>query len=218
MENEKVVEAYLKYVGQNNRRPTSVYEFVSESGIDEDEFRKNYDTQNYCEKLEQSVWLMFFEKSFQKASAEEAFDGYSGREKLLSYYFTLVEILKQNSDFAKFTIEKPRPDWKNKALSPNFLFLAKPYFNNFVEQILQQSYDTGEALQRAFLSDYYKNILQIQLVTILFFWKKDNSFQAENTDAFIEKSVNFAFDVFGTTPFDSGFEWLKFGFQNLWKK
>ncbi len=218
MEKQQILQAYIAFVSNNNRRPTSVYEFVSEAGLEESEFRKHYQTKDFCEKLEQEIWLWFFEKSFEKASKEEAFEGYSGREKLLAYYFTLIEVLKENTSFAKFTIEKPRPDWKNKALSPNFLKLAKPYFTNFVEQVLQQGYDTGEVIQRAVFADYYKNILQVQLLTILFFWKNDTSFQAENTDAFIEKSANFAFDVFGTTPFDSGFEWLKFSLQNLMKK
>ncbi len=218
MEKQQIIDAYIAFVGKNLRRPTSVYEFTSESGLNESEFRAQYDAKDFCEKLEQSAWLGFFEQALVKASSAAEYEGYSAREKILSYYYNLLEVLKANSEFCKFTIEKPRPDWKNRTLSPNFLRLARPYFEELCQRILQQGYDTGEVLQRAFVSDYYKNILLVQLITILFFWKSDNSFQAERTDAFVEKSVHFAFDVFGSTPLDSGFEWIKFLAESCWKK
>jgi Tetracyclin repressor-like, C-terminal domain len=49
---------------------------------------------------------------------------------------------------------------------------------------------------------------------ILDFWVKDKSKGFENTDAMIEKSVNTAFDLMGSTALDSVLDFAKFMYQN----
>ena len=62
--------------------------------------------------------------------------------------------------------------------------------------------------------DWYKKGLWLDLKYLFHFWLKDESENLQNTDAAIEKAINFSFDVMEPNLLDSGFDFFKFAFQN----
>ena len=52
---------------------------------------------------------------------------------------------------------------------------------------------------------------------LLLFWRDDDSAGFEKTDAFVEKSVNLAFDLIGKGALDSAIDFAKFLYQSKMK-
>jgi hypothetical protein len=71
----------------------------------------------------------------------------------------------------------------------------------------------GEITDRPFITQYYKQVLWYQFLIMIRFWVKDDSTNNENTDAFVEKSLNFVFDMLARNVGDSAFDFVKFWWQ-----
>jgi len=65
------------------------------------------------------------------------------------------------------------------------------------------------------VTDKYKYLLWWQPVSIVKFWVKDKSKDFEDTDALIEKTVNFSFDLMRSNGMDSFFDLAKFHVQHF---
>ena len=74
---------------------------------------------------------------------------------------------------------------------------------------------TEEIANRMLITDKYKYLLWYQPVSIIKFWIKDESENFENTDALIEKTVNFSFDLMRSNGIDSFFDLAKFHIQHF---
>jgi len=210
MENiqEKIEKSYIVYVSENNKQPKSVASFMETVGESEKTFYDHYGSFN---NLEASIWRSLIEDTIEKMEAEEVYASYSVREKALSFYFTLIETLKEKRSFVKYCFKKRKRELKP---TPSFLTEFKDRFYNFAHEILNEGMDTEEVISRPFISDRYADGLWIQVMFILNFWVNDRSAGFETTDAAIEKAVNVTFDFYGRTPIDSTIDFVKFVWQN----
>ena len=81
--------------------------------------------------------------------------------------------------------------------------------------LVQEGLSTEEIAKRQLISDKYKYLLWAQPVSIFKFWVKDESDNFEETDALIEKTVNFSFDLMRSNSLDSFFDLAKFHVQHF---
>lgn len=203
----KILDAYKHYVLEHGQEPPSVYKFTSDLKIKETVFYNHF---NSFSAVRQHIWKGFATETITALHAEEAFVQYSAREKLLAFYFTLIEVLKENRSYALTDLKH----MKKPEITPDFLKGFKTHFNKFVEEILMQAKETEEVIDRPLIGNKYGEGLWIQALFVLNFWTKDESKGFEKTDAAIEKAVNVSFDLMGKSPIDSMLDFAKFLYQN----
>lgn len=203
---EKVRKAYIDYILEFEKNPTA-FHLCKKAKIKEEEF---YEVYNSVNALENDVWLSFFEETKSRIQSEEVYANYSIREKALAFYFTWIEVLKANRSYAMYSFEKR----KKADFRPEFLKEFRQHFLLFVDELMMEGRESGEIAERPLITEQYSKGFWLQAILILDFWVKDTSKGFEQTDVFIEKAVNFAFDIVGRSALDSSFDFFKFLFQN----
>ena len=93
---EKIKQAYIEFFLENGTAPASVFSFTKKLKMKEIEF---YDHYNSFELLESDIWLGFFKETITKIEADTVYGTYSVREKLLAFYYTWIEVLKENRSY-----------------------------------------------------------------------------------------------------------------------
>jgi len=204
---QRIQKAYREHLLTHGARPVSVYKFCLDAGFTEQEF---YDHFGSFEGLERFIWKDFIDKTTGRLLADEAFTGFTAREKILAFYYTLLEELRAHRSFILLESHTLR----RLELTPSFLKDFKTAFETFIEDILTQGKTSGEVATRPYLDKRYPQLFWLHLGLVLQFWKEDSSAGFEKTDAMIEKSVNLAFDLIGKGAVDSALDFAKFMYQS----
>jgi hypothetical protein len=203
----RIKDAYMEYVLENGSKPASVFRMAKSIGIKEEEF---YDHYTSFEAVEKDIWKDIFDNTRAKMEEDPSYENYSAREKLLSFYYTWVEVLKINRSFVNFSINQiKRPE-----LGAPVLRDFKKEFDHYTKKLVQEGIDQNEIEDRVFISDKYADGLWFQLLFVLNFWLKDTSKGFEKSDVAIEKAVNLSFDMMAKGPLDSMIDFARFMFQN----
>lgn len=205
---EKIKQAYIEFFLENGTQPPSVYSFTKKLKMKEVEF---YDHYNSFELLESDIWLGFLKETIAKIENDSVYTTYSVREKLLAFYYTWIEILKNNRSY---TSQTWRLIDKRKMKTPVFMTDLKVGFKEYARDLVMEGKESQEVTPRRFLDERYPDAFWLQFLMIIDFWVKDKSKGFENTDAMIEKSVNTSFDLMGSTALDSVLDFAKFMYQN----
>jgi hypothetical protein len=201
-----IKEAYKLYLLENGKKPVSVYKFSKENGMTEAEFFNEY---NSFELIDREIWKDLLDETITRIKSDEVYNQYSVREKLLSFYYTLIEVLKQNRSYVLLT-------WQNGMdLRKTCLREFLKSFEEYAQEIVQEGVATKEIVNRVFLTERYADGMKAQLIFIIEFWIRDSSKGFEQTDAAIEKAVNTGFDLIGKSPLDSFADFGKFLFQHF---
>jgi len=202
----KISSAYIDFILTNGKKPVSVYEFVKILKIDEQEFYKFHTS---FDSLEKSIWAGFIQSTLESLSVSQEYDTFPVKEKLLSFYYTYVEVLKKNRSFISVSMNNgPEMLWNNT------LSKARDLFKVYVSDLLSEATVSGEVMKRPYISDKYPEALWLQLLFVTRFWIKDDSVGFEKTDAAIEKALKVSFDLMGPGALDSLVDMAKFLYQN----
>ena len=205
---DKIVTAYINHLLLEGKQPATVYKFCIDLGIGETDFYRHFGS---FDGLEQHVWQRFMDRTIFRLKTDPSFAGFSTREKILAFYYTLLEELKTNRSFILLQLGQVKG---LESFSPSFLKGFRSAFESFLEDLLNDGKGKGEVASRPYLDKGYPKLFWLHLGFILLFWKDDNSAGFENTDAAIEKSVNLAFDLIGKGAVDSAIDFGKFLYQN----
>ena len=153
----------------------------------------------------QSKVLASFNRCLERLAAAPEFGAYSVREQMLAFYFTWIEELKPSRDSILEMDKK-----SISVFSPPWLRVIEEPFKAFIEELISSGKMSGEVASRSLIADRYKDIFWLQTRFLLHQWLRDESTDEERTDALIEKTVNFCFDLLNPNMLDSGFDLLKF--------
>ncbi|GAB3754424.1 TetR/AcrR family transcriptional regulator [Spirosoma pomorum] len=221
---EKIRKAYVEYVLENDKQPISVFQFAKKLKMAEADFYADYAS---FDAIEADVWLSLFNEAKTTVEADDTYQGYSVREKVLAFYYTWIELLKAQRSFVTYSygrlrsemaaaspIAKARQRAGRQAGTSRVLQPFKEAFLDYARDLLAEGRESKEVEPRPFLTDRYPNALWGQTIYILDFWIRDVSRNFEKTDTAIEKAVNTAFDLIGRSPLDSLFDLAKFMYQN----
>ena len=204
---EKIKQAYIAYVLEHGMPPPSIFKFVKDLKIKEEAFYENF---NSFEAVEKDIWLGIFETTVSRIEEETVYTEYSVREKMLAFYYTLIEVMKSNRSYLLQTTKRPRiPE-----ITPYYLETFRKGFKAFINDLLVKAQETGEVQKRQYISNKYDEGIWLQFLFVLNFWFKDNSKGFEKTDAAIEKAVNLSFELMGRGPLDEMVGFAKFLWQN----
>jgi hypothetical protein len=133
------------------------------------------------------------------------------REKFLSFLFTWVEELKKNRSYLLSLYGNKVTTFKNL---PTDTREFKEKFSDFASELILEGKETQEIASRPLITEKYDEALWLQVGFVFRYWLDDNSPRFEKTDAAIEKSVNFAFDLMGKSALDSFLDLAKFLYQS----
>ena len=203
---ERIREAYVTYVLEYGKTPPSPFVLARQLGIAEADFYAEY---NSLHAVEADVWLQIFEQARQQTTAQETYERYSVREKLLAFYYTWVEVLKQNRSFVLYAFGTGQHPPHSQTINP-----FRQAFIRYAHELVAEGRNTGEVVNRPVVTERYADGFWLQALFVLRFWVRDNTPGFELTDAAIEKAVNASFDLIGKSPLDSLFDLGKFVYQN----
>ena len=203
----QIKKGYIDFVLTNDEKPKSVYSFAKKLKISESEF---YDFYASFESIEKMIWVELLMETIDQIQTQELWPQYSSREKMLSFFYSYVELLKANRSYVTYSLKAHG----RKLGTPEVLSGVKPIFENFAEAVINEGLESGELADRKFFSKRYKDALWIQYAFILNFWVDDDSTGFEKTDEAIEKGIQVTFDLFQRSPIDNLFEYGKFLSQN----
>ena len=71
-------------------------------GLDEQEFYEHYGS---FDGIESTIWNEYMEETITAVTGEKIYQQYSSRERLLAFYYTLIERLKKDRSYVKYTVE-----------------------------------------------------------------------------------------------------------------
>ena len=204
---EKIYRAYTAWVAENKKKPEFIEAFIIEADVSLEVFTSYFKT---FIDLEKSFWADLFMDAVTQTSRQNEFDQYSVNEKLLGFYFTWVELIKEYREFIIYTFHNVR----FHEIYPSEFDYLKKYFEEVIGQLIVEGMNSGEIAVRPWITDKYKYLLWSQPIMIIRFWSKDTSENFESTDALIEKTVNFSFDLMRSNSLDSFIDLAKFHIQH----
>ncbi len=207
MSKDDLQKAYIKYLLTHGERPKSVFAFADANGMEESEF---YKVASSFEALEENIWTDFMGKTLASIKADKNFETFSAREKLLAFYYTHLEVLKERRSFVKMQW----PKFKMQSKTPKQLEGYKKHFMQFAKEIVAEGIDKDEIKERAYISERYDKAFWLQLVFVVNYWADDKSSDFEQSDAAIEKAVNLSFQLLGDSTLDNVVDFARFLWQS----
>ena len=204
---DQIVSMYMDFVLQNNAEPKNVYLFCQEQKILESDFYSFYGS---IDTLKQDVWVKFFENVKNTIGSDENYLTYSNKNKLLTLYFSLTEILTLNRSYVVFALKEEKNMLKNLKQLKTF----RNHFKSFIVDMMDTQTSEEDFKVNRIAKPLYVEGAWVEFLFIVKFWLDDTSKGFEKTDVMIEKAVKATFDVLDTTPLDSLLDFGKF----VWKE
>jgi hypothetical protein len=196
-----IQEAYWKHLLLTGERPKSVYAFMASMEREEAEFYESYTS---LEAIESAYWQATVDNTIEVLEKDEDYAAYPADQKLLAFFFTYITHIQGNRSrfvgyFPEHCMSKPSSlKWMENSF--------KAYAKNIVSEGVQQEVFAD----RKKLLEYYDRFIFMHFIAIIHFYIKDSSKDFQDTDAFIEKSCQFAFQSAAQGVLESGFDFVRF--------
>ena len=203
---DKIVSMYMNYVLENSEKPKSVYHFTKLNDFTETEFYAFFGT---IESIEKEIFKMFTEKTIDLLNKNKEYEMYDMKSKMLSFYFTLFEILTANRSYVVMVLKEHNNQLKKLTL----LSGLRNSYKNFLTEIITDDFRTQQERFQNFQEKTFLETSWIQLLLTMKFWLDDASPAFEKTDIYIEKSVKATFELMNIAPIDSLIDFGKFIFK-----
>jgi len=207
IDDNQLIGLYMNAVLEKNEAPKNVYLFCKEHAIEEVDF---YSFFNSLDAVKEAIWVKFFENAVSMLQKDSNYASYENRNKLLSLYFTLFEILTLNRSYIFYALKDNKEGLRNlKQLAS-----LRNHFKDYIVDILKSGETEKDSKVKKITRPVFSEGAWLQFLFILKFWLEDTSKGFEKTDIMIEKAVKATFDILDTTPLESLFDLGKF----IWKE
>lgn len=208
MTRTEILEKYSHYLLENGREPATVYKFAQESGLAEEEF---YAFFSGFQQMDGEIITKLWDDSLALTRSIEGFHAMAAKEQLLNFYFILFENFKMNRSLILLILQK-KPQ-----LSAYISATLKNRLQEFTATLNFPARQNSEYLPKTVveLQERGKDeILWKHFVSVLMFWRDDHSAGFQNTDIFIEKTIDTGFEVAEYNPAHKIIDLAKF----IWKE
>lgn len=203
----RIEQGYKEYILTEGKAPASVFIFCKKIGLKETEFYEHFGS---FDGIEKSIWAGYVDRVIKRLTSDADYVKFSVREKILSFYFSLSEVLKGDRSFVLLQLKS----WRKQVVTPSFLQTFHASFEAWVTGVIAEGKTSGEIARRPFIDERYQHLFWLHLMFVVQFWGHDDSADFNKTDAAIEKSVNLAFDLIGKGILDNAIDFGKFLYQN----
>ena len=205
---EKLLSLYGDYTLSNGEKPKNIYLFAKENDFEEENFYQYF---SGFEQIEKEILNHFFSKSLELCEQTENWNEMTSKEKLLNLHFTFFENLTMNRSLVLMILgETKKKEW----------IILQELRKNFLEFTKQLTFENLEILEKAkesiknFNEKTREEALWLHFISIIEFWKKDQSPSFEKTDLYIEKTIDTGFEFINNEPLKKVMDLGKF----LWKE
>ena len=205
---ERIADKYIRFVATHDKQPPSVIDFADSLKIKEGTFYRHFSSFN---QLEKDIWANIFRNTLRQLEKDEEYLSFSVGEKFLAFFYTWTGMLKDYRSFVVYSMKEEGLLEVYPACMEDF----RKEFEKYAGRLVSEGINTGEIAHRPWLTERYKDLFWYQVIYVLKFWVKDKSNNFEDTDALIEKSVKFLFDIVGPNGVDSFADLAKFHLQHL---
>jgi len=199
---EKILEAFATHWSEEGHPPRSVPRFCKSLGITEAVFFKHFSSLHAVEKAFWRDWISGVVSAVEQGGDWEEF---AARERYLAFLFALTQ-----SATGRRSLLLERFHDISPLSHPGALEGMRAEFLEFARKLVERGKETGEIAERRGLTALYPGILYVHLRWVIDQWLKDESEEFERTDAFIEKTVTLAFDLFRSQALDSAADLIRF--------
>jgi hypothetical protein len=200
---EQIITAYMSYVLEHEKFPSSVYKFCKQIELTEDVFYKHFGS---LESVQKNIWKVFFNNAMALVQKNKDYEQYANKEKMLSFFFTFFEVLTLNRSYVLFTFS----EFGFSARGMGQLKGLRRLIKEFASELIEEGNETKAFKISRHNPALFSEGAWLQCLFLLKFWSEDSSPGFEKTDVAIEKSVTTIFDVFDNTPLDSILDFGKF--------
>ena len=207
IEDNEIISFYMNDVLLHNEEPKNIYIFCKNHNIIESDF---YSLFGSFEALKNEIWVKFFENALTIIDKDKVFESLSDKDKLLTLFFTLFEIMTLNRTYVLFSFKDNMKGFKS-------LKNLKQFRNRFKDYIIALIRESSTSSSEKFLKvsePVFSEGAWIQFLFLLKFWSNDTSKSFEKTDVLIEKSVNTVVGLLDTKQLENLLDLGKF----LWKE
>lgn len=202
-----IISEYMTYVLDHDTYPKSVYKFCKEVKIKEEDFYKFFGS---LDSLNKNIWNAFFANSIEAITKNKEYDSFSSRDKMLTMFYTLFEVLTLNRSYVLFALKYAEMPLKNLGQLKGL----RTHIKDFAAALIEEDNDEKKFRFTKNPVSIFSEGAWLQFLFLLNFWEGDESPGFEKTDIAIEKSVNTIFDLFDNTPLNNVLDFGKF----LWKE
>lgn len=205
-----VISMYMDSVLENEKYPKSVYKFAKENKISEEQFYSFYGS---LEALQKDIWVQFYNNAAELIKGSAELQEASNRDKMLTFFYTLFEIMTANRSYILYVLNENNQELKNlKQLKD-----LRKHILNFAGELIEESNEEQNIKFLQKNKKIYAEGTWLQFLFLLKFWKEDDSASFEKTDVAIEKSVNTIFDVLDNSALERVFDLGKFLYKEIVK-
>ncbi|NNC69530.1 MAG: TetR/AcrR family transcriptional regulator [Flavobacteriaceae bacterium] len=208
---EKLISWYMEYVTEKERIPKSIGTFAKASNFEEQLFYKHYT--NFTE-LDQDIYKSFFDQTVVLLKQMDDYNNFSARNKLLSFYYTLFELLTLNRSFIIINLKSYKGNLARLKPLKRLHKSIKYFIYTLRVEMLNLNLEVLNNLQSKILEE----AAWLQFLFVFNFWFEDESPEFEKTDILIEKSINTTFDLINIQPIKSALDLGKFLLNEKIKK
>lgn len=191
--------SYFEYLQKECKRPRGSEDFPEWS-----KSKNEWGVSSFREWEKMEIAGTFL-KTKTLLTSDLTFSEYGTREKILAIVYTWLEVLEPYREFLQIlhTID-------GRAKTARVWDEVKPLFLDLTTEIIEEGLATREVANRPFIPSQYPSLLWTQMVSILAYWMEDSSDEFVKTDLFIEKGLNFLFDLIQPNALDSGWDLIRF--------
>jgi hypothetical protein len=211
MENRtRILEAYTKHLQHHGTPPKTVHAVCQELDLSERDFFQEFAC---LDSVESAIWGDWISGLIASISNSSEWNNFSARNRYLTFLFAFTEasLDKRSLIILRFGHLSP-------VASPQYLKAFEAHFKSFASELMAHGVSSGEIASRGPLESLYPAVLYVHFRAVISFLIQDESQRFERTDAFIEKTVAFAFDVLRTQAIDSAFDLARFLAPAAWGK
>jgi len=203
---DSIISMYMNYVLEHEVVPKSVYKFCKNNKIEESVFYEHFGS---VEGIQKAIWSKFYSNTENLIKKNKAYESYSNKDKMLSFFYSFFELLTLNRSYVLFTLQNNHFILKNMEQLKSLRRHVKVFASELIEE--------GNASKSMKVTKHNPKLFSegawLQFLFILKFWMDDDSAGFEKTDVAIEKSITTIFDVFDNTPLDNIIDFGKFLFK-----
>lgn len=205
-----LIDIYMDEVVQLQGKPADIATFANTHNFEEDDFYAHFES---FAAIEQAIFKILFDTSVATLAESPDFVSFSKKDKLLSLFYTFFENLTLNRDFVLITVGS----YGNQLMALSLFSDMKISFTGFMGMLnfetISLNIETVENLQKTSITEG----AWIQLLLTIKFWMTDDSVELQNTDIFIEKSINTSLELLNTQSFQNILDLGKFLYNEKFK-
>ena len=106
---EKIMASYKEHKLMHGEQPASVFAFAKSIKIDESHFFEHFSS---FTDLESEIWEDMITQVISAMENDASYPEFSVREKLLSFYYTMLEVLKSNRSYVLLELDDVKPGFR----------------------------------------------------------------------------------------------------------